>query len=118
MSKVPQDVWCDGYVIAYMSPIDEGVNYAFMDALCDKMHALEPRVKFDNREWLGRIHYILFLGDHALALEAFRRATAGDGCATWNECLDTKSVSLPQLFSPNWQKAMDAKAAAELESKS
>ena len=108
MSCVPDDIWCHGHVVAYMSPVDEGVTYASMNALCAQMHALEPRVKFDNREWLGRVHYLLYLGDHALALAAFQKATEGDGRTSWHPCLDPATVSQPQLFSQKWQDAQNA----------
>jgi len=108
MSCVPDDIWCDGYVIAYMMPVADGVRYKYMNALCERMHALEPRVKFDNREWLGRVHYIHYLGDYALARAAFVEATREDGHATWH-IAEPETVSQVQMFSESWQEAQERK---------
>ncbi len=105
-SKVPADIWCHGHVVAYMSPVDDDVGYAFMDALCEKMHHFEPAVKFDNREWLCRAHFLLYLGDHSLAVAAFRKATEGDGRTTWNVC-GPGMICQPQYMSESWQKARE-----------
>ncbi len=106
MSAVHSDIWFFGHVVAYMSPIEENVNYAYMNDLCERMHTLEPAVKFDNREWLGRVHYLLYLGDYTLALKAFEKATQGDGWKTWNVC-EPGVVSQPQMFDEAWQNAQN-----------
>ena len=74
--KVDHDVWENGGCIAYASPIGSGVTYKYADSLCERMHKIEPDVKFDNREWLGRAHYILYHGDYDRALAAVKKIFA------------------------------------------
>lgn len=103
---VDPEVWAFGHVLAYRQPLTDDVTYAHMNALCERLHALEPAVKFDNRAWLGKIHYLLYLGDHDKAVAALTQAAVLRD-ADWHVCAPGK-ISLPQYCSTSWQEAQPA----------
>ena len=105
MSRVHPLVWTQGHVLATAMP-GAKVTYKTMNTLCEALHKEAPDILFDNREWLGRVHYLMFYGNFEKARNVFLRLTMNDGLE-WDVSVEGDLVAMPQLYSQEWQDAQE-----------